>query len=90
MGKCSIITSKIFTDSLTKHIACIEIIATSIQYMKWQFLVEVNFFLKTDDSRRLTAIGYLIDLNNIKKNMFQNGYISHPQMKSHNLSFMNS
>lgn len=51
------------------------------------FLDEVIFFL-TDDSRQLTAIAYIIDINDIKHVI--NGYIFHPQIKGHNLSFINS
>lgn len=51
------------------------------------FLDEVIFFL-TDDSRQLTAIAYIIDINDIKHVL--NGYIFHPQIKGHNLSFINS
>lgn len=67
---------------------CIQIIATNTQYMKWQFFLDEVIFFLTDDSRQLTAIAYIIDINDIKHVL--NGYIFHPQIKGHNLSFINS
>lgn len=47
------------------QMTCIQIIATNTQYMKWKFFLDEGIFL-TDDSRQLTAIAYIIDLNDIK------------------------